>query len=344
MLVFHPGSLRACIRDALAAIGVCPDACGHVSESLVQTSLRGVDSHGINLFPHYYEAVRAGRINGRPSFVRQNTGPSVAVFDADHGFGHHSGAEAMVLAGDLAQENGIGAVGVKHSNHIGALAYFGLLAAERDMIGICMTHAPSSVLTYNATRPFFGTNPVCVTAPMREEGPFCLDMATSSMPTNKLENYKRTGTPLPPGWAFDAQGKSVSNPNDALYVGPYGGYKGHGLGMAVDIFCGLLLGAPFPNQMVTMMQDLHLHQNIGSFFMALDIARFCDVSDFKARLQEMAGMIRSMPRVNADMPVMIPGDPEKKTWAERAVSGIPVDKLMYEMFLAIDERFATAVM
>lgn len=344
MTVFRPEPLKKLIYESLEKIGVCEDSCIHVSESLVQTSLRGVDSHGINLFPHYHSVVLSGRIKGAPSFSVDRTGPSVAVLGADHGFGHHSGAEAMLLAVDIAKETGVGSVSVKNSNHIGALAYFGLLAAERGMVGICMTHAPSSVIAYNAKDAFFGTNPICIVAPMRDEGPFCLDMATSSMPTNKLENYKRTGIPLPPGWAFDENGKSVSDPHVARYVGPYGGHKGYGLGMAVDIFSGLLTGSPFPCDMVSMMQDLHLHQDIGSFFMALDIARFYDVEAFKARLQDMTGMIRALSSTDEQTPVMIPGDPEKKTFALRSVAGIPVDEPMYKQFLAIDERFATAVM
>ncbi|SBV93511.1 putative Uncharacterized oxidoreductase YjmC [uncultured delta proteobacterium] len=344
MRFFRSDALKPLIAANLKKIGVCDDGCFHVSESVIQTSLRGVDSHGITLFPHYHAVAVSGRINKKPSFSHERTGASVAVFDADYGYGHHAGAEAMRLATDIAHETGVGVVSVTHSSHFGAAAYFGFLAAARDMIGLSFTNAPASVVAYNAATSFFGTNPVCVVVPMRDEGPFCLDMATSSMSTNKLANYRRTDTPLEPGWGFDAQGKGTADPHAAKYVGPFGGYKGYGLGMMVEIFCGLLAGGPVATQLETMLKDLHVRRSLSQCFIALDIARFQDTAAFKARLQEMADGIRALPRADAEVPVMIPGDPEKISHANRLVAGIPVDDPMYERFIAIDLAFETALM
>ncbi len=341
MRAFNAEPLKRRIFANLEKIGVCQGGCYHVSEAVIQTSLRGVDSHGINLFPHYYSVVLSGRINRDPRFSHERTCASVAVFNADDGFGHHAGAEAMLLAVEIARETGVGVVSVTHSSHFGAAAYFAFMAAERDMMGLSFTNAPSSVLAYNASIPFFGTNPICCAVPMRDEGPFCLDMATASMPTNKLVNYQRTNTPLQPGWAFDEQGKMTLDPQAAACVGPYGGYKGFGLAMMVEIFCGMLAGGPVAAEMVQFMEELHKRRSLSQFFVALDIARFQDIAAFKARLQTLAGTIRSLPRSDGNVPVMIPGDPEKLALAKRKVSGIPVDAVMFEKFLAIDEGFAS---
>ena len=343
MKTFDHDPLKKLMYSTLENNGVCKDSCFHVSESVILTSLRGTDSHGITLYPHYNAIVLSGRIQKNPKFTYERRSPSIAVLDADEGFGHHAGIEAMNLAMDMASETGIGAVSVKNSSHFGAAQYFARMAPPRDMIGLSFTNAPTSVLAYSSTKPFFGTNPICMLAPMLNEEPFCLDMATSSMPSNKLLNHKRTGEPVKPDTVFDENGKTTTDPAKARYLGPYGGYKGFGLGMMVDIFCGMLAGGPLATEMINMYTQLESSRNLSQFFMAIDIARFQDPLAFKTRLQHFADTIRNLPQAEGALPVMIPGDPEKKCMDERLVSGIPVDDPMYEKFLAIDPAFASAV-
>ncbi len=164
MTRFDAGKLAALMAAELAKRHIDPESNQHVVASLVQTSLRGVDSHGINLFPHYCRAAEAGRINSRPHISISRTGPSTAVMDADH---------------------------VRNSTHFGAAAYFGLIAAERDCLGFAFTNADALVKAFGAKEAFFGTNPICFTAPLQNESPFCLDMATSLVSWNKINNYRR---------------------------------------------------------------------------------------------------------------------------------------------------------
>ena len=39
-----------------------------VADGLVHASLRGVDSHGIRLLPHYFDSAISGRKNPKPKF------------------------------------------------------------------------------------------------------------------------------------------------------------------------------------------------------------------------------------------------------------------------------------
>ena len=81
-----------------------------------------------------------------------------------------------------------------------------------------------------------------------------LDMATSAAAVGKMELARTHGTQLPPGWALDRGGQPTTEPEAALPSGggcslPLGGaeetsgYKGYGLGLMVEIFCGILSGA-----------------------------------------------------------------------------------------------------
>ncbi len=198
--------LKLAFHGVLKSLSVDQTVAHHVVEGLVQTSLRGVDSHGIRLFPHYAKVVKAGRVNGHPKYQFHKGGNSVGRLDADHTYGHAAGAEAMKYVSEMASQTGCGAVAVFNSSHFGSAAYCGLMAAEKDMIGISLTHADALMLSTHGIRAFFGTNPICVTAPVEGEEPFCLDMATTTITWNKVKMHRERNQPLAPGLAADAKG------------------------------------------------------------------------------------------------------------------------------------------
>ena len=76
-------------------------------------------------------------------------------------------------------------------------------------------------------------------------------MATSTIPRGRIEVAARRGESLPVGWAIDADGRPARTPEAALAgaLHPLGGeeatagYKGYGLGLAVDLLTGVLSDA-----------------------------------------------------------------------------------------------------
>lgn len=325
--------IKRAFDEVLAAVNVDKTAARHVVDGLVQTSLRGVDSHGIRLFPHYVKVVNAGRVNGHPQYQFHKGGESVGRLDADHTYGHAAGAEAMKYVLEMARRTGCGAVAVFNSSHFGAAAYCGLMAAEHDMIGISLTHADALMLSTGGIRAFFGTNPICVTAPVEGEGPFCLDMATTTITWNKVKMHRERNQPLAPGIAADGRGESTTDPHIAESLFPIGGYKGFGLGMVVDILCGLVSGMPFGREITSMYQTpLDQKRYLGQFYMALDVSKFQDAKMFKSRLKKYIDEIRREPPKDPSIPIMVPGDPEKKAFILRSREGIPVSSLELESF------------
>ena len=330
------------MHEVLDERGVLEAARDHVVSSLVSTSLRGTDSHGINLFPHYCRAVDAGRIEKSPRLKIERTGDATAILDADHAFGHHAGAVAVDLATELAERHGSGIVGVKNSTHFGAAAYFALRAAERDCIGLAFTNADALVKAHSAKEAFFGTNPICFCAPLSTEGPYCLDMATSIVSWNRIKESRRLKNSIEPGWAFDAAGRGVIEADSAASLSPIGEYKGFGLGMMVDILCAVLLGGPIGKDILPMYDSpIEARRRIGHFFMSLDVKRFVEISQFKETLQSMVNRIREMSPSGSEE-VMVAGDPEKKTEVERKALGIPIDEGRFEEFLSLSGSFSRA--
>jgi len=345
MIQLNRDALSLVMSSLLLETGVCEESTAHVVESLVQTSERGVDSHGILLFPHYLRAVKAGRINRTPQmrFVRPSA--SIALLDADHAFGHHAGAVAMDKAVELARETGVCSVNVKNSTHFGAAAYYGLRGAKQDCVCLAFTNADALVKVFGARGTFFGTNPICFTAPMESEQPFCLDMATSQVSWNKILNYRSQRKEIPFHWAFDQGGNPVTDPEKAASLSPSGEYKGYGLGMIVEILCSLLAGGPSAKEIMPMYKPPidGSKRRISHFFMALDISRFLEIGVFKRNLQIMADSIRSMEPMVAGGRVMVPGDPEKICQTVRRRGGIPVDEAKFLELINTSPKFSEAV-
>jgi ureidoglycolate dehydrogenase (NAD+) len=328
-----PRELESFLYSVLEAHGVRSDAAHCVSEGLVQTSLRGVDSHGIRLFPHYVEALKAGRLNPGPAYRFEKTAAAVGRLDGDHTFGHAAGSEGMKYAVQLAEEAGTGMVAVYNSSHFGAAAYYALQAARRGFIGLSFTHADSLMHSFGGTRPYFGTNPLCMAVPCGDEEPFCLDMATSRVTWNKILYHREVGESIPVGWGVDEQGREATDPHQVRSLQPIGEYKGFGLAMMIEILCALLTGMPFGRHISRMYADpIQQKRFLGHFFMALCIDCFVDAKEFKSRLKQLMAEVREEQAADPDQPVMVPGDPEKKAAVERARTGIPIPAFLWEKF------------
>jgi ureidoglycolate dehydrogenase (NAD+) len=344
MIFLDPLACKTVLVSTLLNLDVVEEAATHVAESLVTMSLRGVDSHGVNLFPHYARAVKAGRINARPNMTITQIGNSTVKLDADHAFGHHAGSVAMSEAVKLALHSGIGAVSVSNSTHFGAAAYFALQATKHDCIGFAFTNADALVKAHGAREAFFGTNPICFAAPLEREEPFCLDMATSLVSWNKVLSFRNRGEKIPHDWAFDIVGLPVDDPDLAVSLSPAGSYKGFGLGMMVDILCALLSGSPVSRDILPMYDSpVEERRGISHFFLALNIRHFIDPLSFRVSLQTLVDRIRVMQPLDSSSPVMVAGDPEKSAYAMRTKLGIPMEEIKFSELLYLNSAFADAV-
>jgi len=317
--------IRRFVGQVLHRATIRKDVVELTTEGLVQASLRGVDSHGIRLLPHYVDAVEAGRLNPNPNYSFQRTSSATGNFDADHTLGHASGITAMRHAMDLAKDAGVGHVAVHNSSHSGAAAYFAIEAASQDFIGLSFTHANSLLNTPGSTRPFFGLNPICAAIPIEGEAPLCFDSVPAPTSWNKMMSLREEGLPLPSMCGADSEGIPTDDAGKITQLLPIGGYRGFGLAMLVDVFCGLLSGMPVGRDITNMYESpLSQRRQLGQYYVAVRVDAFQPLTIFKRQMKELVGRVRNEPRVDPDTPVMVPGDPEKAMVAERSSAGIPV--------------------
>ncbi|MDH3600482.1 MAG: Ldh family oxidoreductase, partial [Candidatus Tectomicrobia bacterium] len=204
-------ALRQTVTAIFEKVGVSPEDAAQAADVLTMTDLRAVETHGVsNMLRVYVQDYQAGRLNPAPGWTLERESPSTAVVDAERRLGVIVGPKAMRLAMDKADQVGVGVVAVHNSGHFGAIGHHALLAAEREMIGVCYTAAGLSVVPTFASKPLFGTNPIAIAAPARKEAPVLFDVATSAIAGNKIRLAMRVGAPLLPGWVSDKEGRPLT--------------------------------------------------------------------------------------------------------------------------------------
>ncbi len=326
-------------REILKQVGLDDYSLEAVVTGLCETSLRGVDSHGVRLLPHYVKSALSGRKNPNPKYIVNNTFPSISHLDADNAFGHAAGMKAIDIAMEIAKIQGIGIVSVTNSSHPGAMASMALKAARDGYIAFAFTHADSLVLSHNGVRPYFGTNPICMAAPRVESEPYCLDMASSIIPWNRVLLHKNSKDELENGVAADSTGRLTTNPDSAECLIPTGGYKGYGIASMVEILCGVYTGMSFGRSIPSMYKaPMSDSRGLGQFYMVMRTDGVIDSEYFLSQMQKMTDEVRSEPAVSGES-VMLPGDPEVRTSRLRMKEGIPIDDSTVEEFKKMSKTF-----
>ena len=326
-------------REILKKVGLDSYSLDAVVTGLCETSLRGVDSHGVRLLPHYVDSALLGRKNPNPKYKIDKTFPSIAHLDADNAFGHAAGMKAIDIAMEAAEIQGICSIAVSNSSHPGAMASMALKAARKGYIAFAFTHADSLVLSHNGTRPYFGTNPICCAVPREENEPYCLDMASSIIPWNRVLLHKNTGKQLQEGVAADSNGELTNNPDDASCLIPTGSYKGFGIASMVEILCSIYTGMQFGRSIPAMYKaPMENPRHLGQFYMVMRVDGVVDSEDFLAAMQTMSDEVRNEPALDGEN-VMLPGDPEVITAKERMKNGIPLDDTTVEAFIDLSNKF-----
>jgi L-2-hydroxycarboxylate dehydrogenase (NAD+) len=325
--------LKRFVSEALTKVGVSPDDAAIVADVLVAADLRGIESHGVARLESYYVSrIRNGQLEAQPEVTTVRETPTSLLVDAGNGLGHPTAKRTMDRIIEKAAQTGAAFGAVRNSNHFGIAGYYAMLALPRDMIGIASTNSVRYGAPTFGRDVLLGTNPLAFAIPAKNEPAFVLDFATTTVPKGKLEVYNRKGKQLNPGWAIDEHGNETLDPQVALKgallpLGGYGvdngGHKGYGLGLLVDILCGVLSGGAFGNDL-PLPSDPPLPGRISHFFAAFSIDGFRDAEQFKADMDtELRAFKDSQKAPGADR-IYVAGEIEHEKTIENRRNGVPV--------------------
>lgn len=335
MILVPERDLREFGCRILEAAGVESARARLVADSLVEGNLRGVDSHGIAVLPHYIAQIEAGDVEpGREGHVASETGACL-VYDAEHGFGFVTAEICCGHAIRLARAHGISMVVAREASHFGVAALWTRRISAAGYIGIAMCDAGPQVAPWQGKDRRIGTNPISVSVPHPQGRGWLLDMATTTVALGKLEQAELKGqTEIPSGWALNAEGSPTTDLPTAIrgLLTPLGGYKGSGLGVMVEILCAVLGGGA----MATEIRGVRMHgrhSRVNHVFLAIDVERFLPLEEFYPRMDRLIREIKSSAPAAGYDEVLVAGDPEWRSEDERRRRGIPIPEAAWDALL-----------
>jgi len=324
------------LQDFVTALfdktGLLPRDAVFFAQSLVDTNLWGIDSHGVLRVPIYVKRLRAGSCNPKPDIKTLKSNITMEVLHGDDGPGQIVGRDAMERAIELAKTYNIGMVSAIRSNHFGAAATFTRMAAAEGMLGIAMTNVVQNVVAPGGGKPIIGNNPFSIAVPTYGDFPFVLDISLSAVSGGKLLLASKEGKKIPFGWGTDSDGRPTDDP-DAAFKGfllPTGGYKGLGMAYAVEIMTGVLSGGVFLDAMKGMYKYPDDPSLTSHLMMAINVSAIMEPDVLKERMAEFFERIHASPMWDENQEMLIPGELEYRSEHTRKANGIPLSQNLYD--------------
>lgn len=333
----HPTELRQYGAAILSAAGLPDDDADIVAGSLVDANVRGIDSHGVTRIPVYVERLQRGLVNPRPNIRVLSECGGALVVDGDNGMGAVVTSKAVDIALDRLAGLRSVSVAVRNSNHYASGAFYLKPVLDRGAIGFLYSNAPSTMAAWGGTRRYLGTNPYTFAAPAGSHGSVVLDMATSVVARGKVILAAQRGESIPEGWAVDAQGAPTTDAQAALEgsVLPFGGPKGYGIAMMVEIMAGVLSGANIGPGVGDLYENMTDPQGIGAFLQVIDISAYLPYDQFLHRIDGFLDEIKATGSPERGREVLAPGEIEARTAVTREAEGIPLSTDVVSALAAI---------
>jgi LDH2 family malate/lactate/ureidoglycolate dehydrogenase len=315
--------LQPLVQSIFERCGMSADDAKLLADSLVHSDLRGIHSHGVMRVPDYVKKLTREGVDPRRRPVVVSERGGAIVIDGRNSMGQIGGTFAMKRAIERAGDVGVCFSTVRGSNHCGALDWYTLMAARRDMIGLAGTNALPTMAPWGGTEKIVGINPLSIACPAGRNGPFVLDFAFGATAHGKLRVYHQKGSAIPEGWAFDADGEPTTDAAAALngLIQPIGQHKGVSLGMAIGILSTLLSGAAYGTQLGNMVDGAKAGLD-GHFFAAIQVAAFEDPGRFKAGVDEIIDEVHRSRRREGVSRLLVPGEIEAEFETEYSRNGI----------------------
>jgi LDH2 family malate/lactate/ureidoglycolate dehydrogenase len=323
----NAGVLQASVTAIFIRCGMGEADAALLAETLVESDLRGVHSHGVMRVADYAAKLTTGGVDprGRPRVTRDSG--ACLVVDGGNSMGQIGTQFGMQQAIERAATLGLAAVAIGGSNHCGALAYFAMQALPRGMIGFATTNALPTMAYWGSSERLLGINPVAFAIPAAEERPLVYDAAFSASAHGKIRILMQKGLPIPEGWAMDHEGRPTTDAAVALAAGllaPIGSFKGTGLAMIAGILAAMLSGARYGTELGSLEEGPAPGED-GHFVGALRIDAFTDPATFKTRVDSAIRQARGGRLAPGFDRVYLPGEREFLTRDEYLKDGIPLN-------------------
>ena len=323
--------LRAFIAGAFEAVDIPRADAQVIAQLMTQADLNGSDGHGVFRLPQYIRRIKGGAVNVKPDIRVERELAGMALVHGDNGMGHLVMKFAAEKAIEKAKTAGVAWVGARWSNHAGPAALYATMPLAQDMIGLYMAVGSANHLPpWGGLDMLLSTNPLAVAVPAGKEPAIVLDMATTVAAYGKVKTKAQRGEMMPEGWMMDRQGRPLTDPKRAAegFLLPIGGYKGYGLALVLGLLAGNLNGAAMGKDVVDFNNDDTTETNTGHAIVAINIAAFQPLDEFRQGMDTLIRDIRNSQRLPGVDRIRLPGEGTHLARADREKNGIPLPEAL----------------
>jgi len=327
-----------------------------IGARLTGANLRGHDSHGVIRTPRYVQWLEEGKLVADQTIAVEREAAVLAVVDGRFGFGQTVGEQAVDLGIDKAREHGVSVIALRNAGHLGRIGDWAERAAQAGLASLHMVNVRGSLLV----APFGGvdrrgsTSPFCAGVPLYGEEPIVLDFATSQVAEGKALVALKGGAPLPEGSLILLDGTRTADPaplygerEPGRYPNPtrgpgaltaFGLHKGSGLNFLMEVMGGALTGTGTSSADGAATDPAARRVCNGMLSVYMEVERFQDAHAFRRQVLDYVAFVKSSRPEHPGGEVLVPGEKERRTLAERSQSGLPLAREAYQDILAAAAR------
>jgi hydroxycarboxylate dehydrogenase B len=321
--------LRDLVQTIFERAGSEPAEAAAVADHLIEANLMGHDSHGVIRVAPYIELVRAGKWAANRHVRIVKDAGAVVVVDGEQGLGQVIAKEAIDLGIERARQHGVAIVGVRNSGHMGRIGAWAEQAAAAGLVSLHFVNTTGfgiQVAPFGGSDRRLSVNPIALGAPRPGREPLIHDMSTGAIAAGKIRVARNKGALLPEGAIIDNRGQPTRDP-EAFFTDPpgalvtAGGHKGYGLALFVEILAGALAGggSGHPDN---PSADRPIN---GLLSILIDPDALAGSAALAADLERLVAYVTASPPAVPGGKVLLPGEIERRTRAERQAHGIPLD-------------------
>ena len=324
MKIFY-SELKELLHLKLSKYGFSDVNAAQLSDTFTESSFDGIFSHGINRFPLFIQYVKRGIVNVDISPEKINSFGAFEQWDGKLGAGILNAFHCVNRVVDLAEDNGIGIVGLQNTNHWMRGGTYGRRAAEKGKMFIGWTNTIPNMPAWGGEINNIGNNPFVFAVPHKGEH-IVLDMAMSQFAYGKLEWMQKLGQELPEYGGYNSKGELTKSPEEILdskRILPAGLWKGSSLSIVLDLAAAILSGGNTSKQ----IGEENIEYGLSQVYIAIEIEKFLSEKDREKLINESLEFIQ----FSGDN-VSYPGKRVMKNRVGNLKNGIEIpDELMKEI-------------
>ena len=283
-------------KKILLANGCDEETANILADLITKAERDGSLSHGLFRLPSYVSGLKSGKINGkaRPEIIKIS--PSVIKVLGNNCLAPMVLNKSIPELVKAAKENGVAVLAINNSHHMAAIWPETEAIAEQGLVAFACTSYKPAVAPAGAIKPLYGTNPISFAWPRKGKTPVVYDMATASMAMGEVQVAKREGHKVPLGTGLTKDGKETTDPAEIVDGGvllPFGGYKGSGIAMMVELLAGALVGDNFSYETAAKDNNDGGPPSGGEFILAISPDKLSG-NDWEKHSSEFFDKMKSM--------------------------------------------------